>query len=208
MALTTYSPTWISALIPLLTFPTGNPAYATGKASFATSIVNGLVLGMSGTPVTTVDTGSQGTNGLGTGTGLLGFNIPVFNSTFASMCTLKFQNFTLENSTVMSAIGTTFTTALTNVTIATTHSPAASGTGVVTLIPPEVTKLSSSLYISAVPPINQNPVYSRWYDYSEIIATAISAGCAGGTVTGSVVISGTVPIPPVPTTGTGKGTIA
>jgi hypothetical protein len=205
MALATYSPTWISTLIPLLTFPTGNPAYATGKASFATSIVNGLVLGMTGTPVTTVDTGTSGPIGAGTGVGVFGFNIPIFNSTFASMCTLKFQNFTLENSTVMSAIGTTFTTALANVSIITTHTPVAAGTGVVTLIPPEVTKLSSSLYISAIPPINQNPVYSRWYDYSEIIATAISAGCVG--VTGAVVIAGTPIVPPVPIAGTGTGVI-
>jgi hypothetical protein len=204
MPLTGYNATWGPTLTGLLNFPLGNPAYAIGKFSFAQSIANGLTFGFIGSLVTTVDSGTiyATSPGAGIGTGMVGFDVATYSTTFASLCLTYFQNFTAENSIVMNAIATTFITALAQVTITTVHSQVTNGTGVAKLIPPDPVTLASILYVNAIPPVNTNPTYSRWYNYCDVIATSIVAGCAA--VTGSVTITGTTAIPVVTVVG-GKG---
>jgi hypothetical protein len=101
-------------------------------------------------------------------------------------------------------------TALQNISISTTHPNVTVGDGTAKIDPPLVASaLQAQLYSSAVPPVNQNPLYSRWFDYSGVIAKAIVAGSSA--LTGSVVITGVTTVPPPPTTvpiGAGTGTIS
>lgn len=208
MALTGYNLTWGPSLAGLLNFPLGNPAYATGKFSFAQSIANGLTFGFIGSEVTTIDAGTYfaASPGVGVGTGMVGFEIGTYSSVFSTMCLAKFQNFTVENSIVMNAIATTFITALAQVSIVTGHPEVTNGAGAAKLIPPDPITLTGILYANAIPPVNSNPVYSKWYDYSQIIANAIVAGCVA--VTGTVTITGVTTLPVVVATGAGTGAIA
>lgn len=208
MPLATYSSTWGTTLANALVFPGGNPTYASAKLSFAQSIAIGITLAFVGATVKTVDAGqySVAVVGSGTGVGLTGFLTPSYSSTFSSLCVSKFQNFTTENQIVMNAIATTWSTALSNTQITTTHPNVTAGTGTATLTPPSAGAITSQLILNAIPPVNSNPVYSKWPDYCDIIGKAIFAG--SGTLTGTVQISGiiTPPVVVVPT-GAGSGTI-
>jgi hypothetical protein len=213
MPLATYSPTWETSLLSSLNYPLGNPAYANAKYSFVKSIVTGITLFFTGKPVTTVDDGQSYNQaaGVGTGQGLTGFLLPAYQSAFQAEMSLVFKTtMTQEGIITMNAIGNTFMTALQNISISTTHPNVTVGDGTAKIDPPLVASaLQAQLYSSAVPPVNQNPLYSRWFDYSGVIAKAIVAGSSA--LTGSVVITGVTTVPPPPTTvpiGAGTGTIS